>query len=191
MEDLLILTEQEQVKALLHPLRRKILDRLEKGAATPSEVGRAIGVAASKAHYHVRILEKAGLVRLVESRAIGSVSEYYFAPTARRFLVQLKDGRGNIDVAGTVPLLEQVVHDVMKDAHTMIDQGPEAVGRNQMLLSVLPLNAAEADRDALESALALARERFERSVKANPGRGYWLMTAWVPREPIGGDPKEE
>lgn len=50
-------------QALGHPARRRIIARLAHGPATVSEAGH--GVAASKAGVtkHVRILERAGLVR--------------------------------------------------------------------------------------------------------------------------------
>lgn|GEM_PF-4848938 len=95
MEDLKTLTTQEQARAVLPPLRQQILQQLKSGPATPSDVARAIGIAPNKAHFHVRTL-----VRLVETRTTGIVTEHFFARTARQFEVDLRDGEGKVDLAG-------------------------------------------------------------------------------------------
>src|SRR5438270_10647907 len=53
-------------KALAHPLRRDIVERLSSGVATVGEVTRDFGVSKPTISRHLKLLEEAGLV----SRAI-------------------------------------------------------------------------------------------------------------------------
>lgn len=48
--------------ALSHPIRREILERLEKGSATVGSVSEAFDVAAPTISKHLAVLEDAGLV---------------------------------------------------------------------------------------------------------------------------------
>jgi DNA-binding IclR family transcriptional regulator len=66
MENRMALTDPAQIKAALHPLRQRLIKALDGGPATPSELARRVGIAASKAHYYIGVMEKAGMVRLVE-----------------------------------------------------------------------------------------------------------------------------
>jgi DNA-binding transcriptional ArsR family regulator len=56
-------------KALAHPLRRDIVERLSGGAATVGDVTRDFDVSKPTVSRHLKLLEEAGLVsRIVEGR---------------------------------------------------------------------------------------------------------------------------
>ncbi len=56
-------------KALAHPLRRDIVERLSGGTATVGEVTRDFGVSKPTVSRHLRMLEEAGVVtRVVDGR---------------------------------------------------------------------------------------------------------------------------
>jgi DNA-binding transcriptional ArsR family regulator len=62
----------ESLKALAHPLRVQILDRLSvHGAATASGLADALGESSGATSYHLRQLEKHGFAREVEGRGTG------------------------------------------------------------------------------------------------------------------------
>ena len=52
-------------KALAHPIRRDIVERLSGGAATVSEATRGLGVSKPTISRHLKMLEEAGLVTRV------------------------------------------------------------------------------------------------------------------------------
>jgi DNA-binding transcriptional ArsR family regulator len=57
-------------KALAHPIRRDIVERLSGGTATVSEVSRDFGVSKPTISRHLKMLEEAGLVsRVVDGRS--------------------------------------------------------------------------------------------------------------------------
>jgi DNA-binding transcriptional ArsR family regulator len=56
-------------KALAHPLRREIVERLSGGAATVGEATKGFGVAKPTISRHLKMLEEAGLVsRVIDGR---------------------------------------------------------------------------------------------------------------------------
>lgn len=77
----------EQLRAVADPLRIQIIDLLISRPMTVTQLGEALGLAPAKIHYHVRELEKVGLLRLVEKREKGGVLEKYYQSIARDFSV--------------------------------------------------------------------------------------------------------
>ena len=56
-------------KALAHPLRRDIVEKLSAGAATVGEVTRGFAVSKPTVSRHLRLLEEAGVVsRVIDGR---------------------------------------------------------------------------------------------------------------------------
>jgi len=77
----------EQLRALADALRQQIIQALMHKPMTVTQVGENLGLAPAKIHYHVRELERVGLVRLVETREKGGILEKYYQPVARDFEV--------------------------------------------------------------------------------------------------------
>jgi DNA-binding transcriptional ArsR family regulator len=72
--------------SMLHPMRLRILDALrEPGSA--STVARQLGLARQKVNYHLRELEKAGLLEEVEQRRSGNCIERIVRATATHYLI--------------------------------------------------------------------------------------------------------
>ncbi len=75
----------EQVKALTHPLRQRILERFAVEARTTKQVADELGEKPTRLYHHVSALERAGLIRLVETRQKRGTTEKYYAAVAQRF----------------------------------------------------------------------------------------------------------
>jgi hypothetical protein len=60
----------------------RILDSVERDAMTAKQIADHLKEAAPKVHYHVRELERVGLLRLVETREKGGVLEKYYRSIA-------------------------------------------------------------------------------------------------------------
>ena len=57
-------------EALAHPLRRDIVERISRGAATVGEVTRDFGVSKPTISRHLKLLEEAGVVsRVIDGRS--------------------------------------------------------------------------------------------------------------------------
>ena len=73
----------EQLRAIADILRLRIIDLLQSHPMTVTQLGEVLTIAPAKVHYHVRELEKVGLVQLVEKREKGGILEKYYRPIAK------------------------------------------------------------------------------------------------------------
>ncbi|QAA34056.1 ArsR/SmtB family transcription factor [Clostridium manihotivorum] len=87
MKDKVKLTTLEQIKAYSDPYRLRILTLLRNrgDAATVKEIADELGEVPAKVHYHIKKLEKAGIVELIRTKEVkGIIAKYYYL-TADRF----------------------------------------------------------------------------------------------------------
>ena len=73
----------EQVRAMADELRVRIIKQLVLQAMTVTQLAELFGEAANKLHYHVRELERVGLLKKVETREKGAILEKYYRAVAR------------------------------------------------------------------------------------------------------------
>jgi len=80
MKPITNIDDPRYVKAMSHPLRVRILALLDERAASPVELAGWLGATLGKTAYHVRTLERIGLIELVrETRVRGAVEHHYRA----------------------------------------------------------------------------------------------------------------
>ena len=73
----------EQLRAVADHLRLRILEQLALRAMTVTQLAGVLGEVPAKLHYHVRELEKVGLLKLVETREKGGILEKYYRSVAK------------------------------------------------------------------------------------------------------------
>ncbi len=78
-----------QLKALADAHRVEILRLVMAGPATLSQLGAALGRHPAWIRHHLKALETAGLVELVEERKVSGRTEKYYGATAQAFAVNL------------------------------------------------------------------------------------------------------
>ena len=84
-DDHLTVARPDQLQALSNQTRWRILGRLLVAPASVQELARSLGVAKGTIGHHVRVLEEAGLIRVVETRRVRGVVEKRYARVARQF----------------------------------------------------------------------------------------------------------
>src|SRR3954453_19203549 len=78
MNPITSIDDPRYVKAMSHPLRVRILALLEERTASPVELSGWLGATLGTTAYHVRTLERMGLIELVqETRVRGAVEHHY------------------------------------------------------------------------------------------------------------------
>ena len=93
---LLMLTGSSQIKAYVHPTRIAILRMLARKKRTVSNIAKELGVHPANITHHIKLLERVGLIQLVERRDIGRNIEKYYRSAARNFVVSFdKSGRSS------------------------------------------------------------------------------------------------
>lgn len=91
----LTLRGPEQLHAIGDPTRWRILGRLLVEPASIQELSRALGAAKGRIGHHVRVLERAGLIRLAETQRVRGVVEKRYIRVARQF--RLADDEAETD----------------------------------------------------------------------------------------------
>ena len=81
-----VVSDLDSLQVLLHPLRIDILEAL-RTPASAATVARRLNVARQKVNYHLKELERAALVREVETRRTGNFIETLYEAVARTFIV--------------------------------------------------------------------------------------------------------
>ncbi len=86
----MILKTTEEIKAVSDPYRLKILRVLssyEEGA-TASMVAEEMGEVPSKVYYHIKKLEKVGVIEIVKTEVINGIVAKYYKKTAETFTIE-------------------------------------------------------------------------------------------------------
>ena len=86
MLDIEVIEDPAAAEASLDPIRTRILRELaEPGSAT--QLAAKVGLPRQKVNYHLKALERHGLVELVEERRRGNVTERILRATAASYLI--------------------------------------------------------------------------------------------------------
>jgi DNA-binding transcriptional ArsR family regulator len=146
----------EQLAALVHPVRRRLLAELAE-PGSPSEVAKRLGIAAQIANYHVRALEAAGLVREVETRQVRNLLEHRFRAVARSFTLSTAlpltdDQRRRLQGDVALQQLVQAGDAIRLDALRLLET-PAPGGHHALALELDVDLPEQADREAFVQAL--------------------------------------
>ncbi len=87
LDDLLVVTAPEQLRALADHLRGTLLELVLERAATVTELAQAVDRPKSTVAYHVNLLLDAGLLRVVRTRRVRAIDERYYGRIARTIYI--------------------------------------------------------------------------------------------------------
>ncbi|MQY10829.1 hypothetical protein SRB5_09420 [Streptomyces sp. RB5] len=97
LPDALHVTTAEQLRAVSNLTRHRIMAVLRFEPATITQIADRVGLAKGSSSYHVRLLERSGLVKVVRTRKVRGVTERYYAMAARSIVLP-EPGEGGPDV---------------------------------------------------------------------------------------------
>jgi DNA-binding transcriptional ArsR family regulator len=149
LQDTLVLDRPEQLKALGHPLRVRVLEMLGHEAdwqLTNRELANRLGVDPGHLHFHVRMLLKAGLIELADGEKRRREKPYRAVAKVFRVAPELLAAGGASDVQAA--MLDQV-----QRAHPLYS--PEGLFRSAQLELKLPVERA---LELMATFLAAARD---------------------------------
>ena len=128
-----VLADSKHLAAVLSPIRRKLLESLERPDSA-SGLSRRLGLTRQKINYHLRMLEDAGLVELDEERQRRGCTERFVRVTSRAFVIShhFLEGlaadpetvRDNFSSAYLVAAAGRIVRDValLRDRAAQVEQ---------------------------------------------------------------------
>ncbi|MGD2157357.1 MAG: winged helix-turn-helix domain-containing protein [Anaerolineales bacterium] len=100
-----IIKDPKAVKSIADPQRNQIMEVLMAAPLTVNQIAEKLGLAPSRLYYHVNMLEKHGLIRVVDTSVHGNIIEKHYWLTAYdyeidkdllNFNITTEEGKDNI-----------------------------------------------------------------------------------------------
>lgn len=189
MLDVAVIEDAAAAEASLDPIRALLLAELRVPASAATVAAR-MGLARQKVNYHLKELERHGLVELVEERRKGNVTERIMGAAARSFVISPAALPGVAPDPSLAPdrlsarWMLAVAARLVRDVGTLITGADRANKR----LATFALDgeltfASAADRAAFTAELATSMARLVdkyHSANASGGRNHRLVVALHP-----------
>jgi len=194
-----VVRDSEPAAALLDPVRQRLLAELRQPDSA-SGLARRLRLPRQRLNYHLRVLESAGMVELVEERRKGNCLERVVRATARSFII-------SPEALGPLGLPVEMAPDRLSSAYLVAAAGrtirevgalEERARTEQKRLATLTLEgevrfASAESRAAFAEELAAAMARLSAKYhdeRAPGGRRFRLLAAVHPTaEPKVAEPK--
>jgi DNA-binding transcriptional ArsR family regulator len=84
-------SDPAQLRALADDLRGRIVSLLRERAWSTQQLARELELPKGTVGHHLKVLERAGLIRVVHTRKVRAVTEKFYGRVARLFLFQAED----------------------------------------------------------------------------------------------------
>ncbi|KIL34722.1 ArsR family transcriptional regulator [Cohnella kolymensis] len=185
------LESPEQALALLNPLRAEIL-RMMNEPSSATEVGRQLGESPQKINYHLKSLEKVGLLRRSGTRQVKNLIEVLYQAVARTFIIPESFGWSEDTVErmkdqGALRHLITVSERMRSDAMRLMEASDEAAEIASAALETDVYLPAEADREAFIRDYAEAMKKLAQKYRTDDkDNGYRVLMAVYPDPDQGG-----
>jgi DNA-binding transcriptional ArsR family regulator len=79
-------------------VRLRIVAILRERAATTTELAEQVGLAKGTVAHHLKVLESAGLVKVVRTRRVRAMTESFYGRVARLFVIKSTDDKPQLRV---------------------------------------------------------------------------------------------
>jgi DNA-binding transcriptional ArsR family regulator len=168
------LADDQRIRSFVHPTRMTILELLATEKRSVSGVARLLGVHPANLTHHFKLLEKTGLIRLVEKRDTGRNLEKYYRAVAYHFVV---------DPAGG-PLADKraLALSILRDNLAVAIRTLPSSGDDRGVLAVLStLRLTPADFAELQARLERLLSEFA-ARQSDAGAPYCLNVSCYPGE---------
>jgi DNA-binding transcriptional ArsR family regulator len=105
LDDVLVVEQPDKLRALAEPTRATIVTLLGQRAASTTELAQVLQAPKGTVGHHLKVLEKAGLVRVVRTRQVRALTEKYYGRVARLFVLKTPDAVPDDLRGGTIRAL--------------------------------------------------------------------------------------
>jgi DNA-binding transcriptional ArsR family regulator len=192
MDDVYVLKEPEQLKAMSDPLRVAVLGETIGGPVTIAQVAEKLGEPPRKLYYHFTELERLGLIRVVETRQKGNLIEKLYQAVAK--FISVDWTLFNKTTEGQEYLVRNVnalLHNSALDFQRHIQEGhldPEQMDKIWPLYTVMRLSSEDVER--FRRGLRDLLEQFKgKRGEGEPSASLTLL--FYPFTPPDGEPGKQ
>lgn len=183
------ISDIDQVKALSHPLRMRIIETL--GASDPmttKQVADALGEKPTRLYHHVGLLQKAGLIRLTHTQQNRGTTEKYYEPIAKQFRADadlFADESPENQKNAYRPMIRTVFDNTMSEMLRLVEQHDfneqlEEEGLLSYIEMHIPQKNAAVVRDKLKDVLDYLESLQESAFGDEELRKFRLTMALYP-----------
>jgi DNA-binding transcriptional ArsR family regulator len=183
----------DTLKVFADPLRHQILEALIHETLPVKQIAGRLGLAPGRLYYHVNLLEKHGLIRVVRTQMVSGILEKHYRASALDFDIDrsllspaTSQGRESIHSV-LVAALDATRDDLVRSVEARffeLDQGAEERPRN-VIISRHKGHLTEAQVKDFQGRLLALAEEIDREQNAAPPQEagthpYALMFAFYP-----------
>jgi DNA-binding transcriptional ArsR family regulator len=115
------LITNEQIRAYVNPTRMTILAMLAQEKQSVSGIARKLNVHPANLTHHFKLMEKVGLIKLVEKRETGKNLEKFYRAIATHFTIETGNETSNKKILALAILRDNLTAAL----HSLKDQGDE------------------------------------------------------------------
>lgn len=137
MDELRRIQDFEHLKILADARRLKLLRLLMESPATLSQLGQMLGEHPARVRHHIKVLERAGLIEMVDQRLARGFVEKYYRARAQAYILQQMILPANTG-PNTVVILGS--HDLALEALANLAQGQN---KTPLKLFILPVGSLD------------------------------------------------
>jgi DNA-binding transcriptional ArsR family regulator len=193
--DLISVGDRAQAQALLHPIRLRVLSIAQRPASA-AEIARRLGLKRQRVNYHVRALERAGMLKAAGRQRKRNMIEQRYVATARAYVLSpnilgplAADWRAIEDTASAdfmLAVIEQVRSDVSRAADQASADGSrlETLSIKSQFRFRTPAQRSEFARAVREALVAVIARHASPDSREDGGGGrgrrYRLVLACYP-----------
>lgn len=168
MDEIKLLKTVEEIRALSDPYRYKILNCFYKNGEpiTVKQAADELGEVPAKVHYHVKKMEKAGLLVLVYTKEINGIIAKYYEPTAKKFNIIGEDTEGmdkSLRLNEALKVVSQLYDESKRNflEQAFITQNNEGVKKN--FISALSMESIFLTKEEATDLIKYIGDLMERS----------------------------
>jgi len=175
----------QELRALAHPLRLRLVEEFAGGARTTMQVAAAMGEPPTRLYHHVNALERAGILKLARTRQVRGTTEKYYEVAKKTFGpkmgTKITGGMKGSIRSLTYMLFEEARADLLAaiaDPSKLTPEAPPVALR--VLLTVSPAQLARVRKELLALIESIQRE-CKRHPPPEDALRWALTVAFAPR----------
>lgn len=182
-----VIQDVETLRAISDPLRIRLLELMAQ-PQTVKEIATQLGVGKTKLYYHLNLLEKHGIIRVVRTRVVSGIIEKSYQVTAFSFRpakeLLLSGDEGKTQ---GLAIVESILDATRADLAHSLKTGKAALGKEEqakqlMLGRVVMSLTPEQAVSFYERFSTLLTEVSQYEKPATGGQTYSLTIAFFPKE---------
>lgn len=176
--DTFVLKDLAALKAMADPLRLQIVLELSEKARTVKEVAARIDVPPTRLYYHFKILERAKMIRVVETRLVSGIEERRYQAVATSWSPEADSVHAMVK-EGVIAAMLNVVRAELELA--LMTQSGRAIGVVDAPVPILTLtrwHLSIAEAEEVQRRLRALMDEFGSTEPAPDKRAYHALLAW-------------